>query len=108
MPENQTQEDLHSGVAADERLKLQRPPLYKVLLHNDDYTSMEFVVQVLKTIFGKSEEEATDIMLTVHQKGKGIAGIYTREIAEMKVKTVHTRAKKYGFPLKCSLEREQT
>ncbi len=80
--------------------------MYKVLLHNDDYTTMEFVVDILVTVFGKSLEKATQIMLNVHHKGKGLCGIYPREIAETKVKTVHTLAARKGFPLKSTMEKE--
>ena len=85
---------------------LQEPPLYKVLLHNDDYTTMDFVVMILQTIFHKNTDEATRIMLNVHHQGVGIAGVYTREIGETKVALVHRIAKRNQFPLKCSLERD--
>lgn len=85
---------------------LQEPPLYRVLLHNDDYTTMDFVVMILQTVFHKNTEEATRIMLNVHHQGIGIAGIYTREIAETKVAIVHQMAKQHQFPLRCSLEKE--
>jgi Uncharacterized conserved protein len=83
---------------------LQEPPLYKVLLHNDDYTTMDFVVMILQTVFRKNTDEATRIMLNVHHQGVGIAGIYTREIGETKVEIVHSMARKNQFPLRCSLE----
>ncbi len=79
--------------------------MYKVLLHNDDYTTMDFVVMVLETVFGKNTDEATRIMLNVHNQGQGVAGIYTREIGETKVAVVHRMARKNQFPLKCSLEK---
>lgn len=85
---------------------LEEPPLYRVLLHNDDYTTMAFVVEVLMVVFNKSMEEATRIMLNVHQKGVGLCGIYPLEIAETKVDTVETLARENGFPLKCSMEKE--
>ena len=85
---------------------LQEPPRYRVLLHNDDYTTMDFVVMILQTVFHKNTEEATRIMLNVHHQGIGIAGIYTREIAETKVAIVHQMAKQHQFPLRCSLEKE--
>ena len=85
---------------------LEQPRRYKVLLHNDDYTTMEFVVHVLKTVFGKSESEASLVMLKVHQEGVGVCGIYTAEIAEAKVVMVHHMARKKGFPLKCTMEEE--
>ncbi len=88
------------------RSKNDLPPMYKVILHNDDYTSMEFVVEILVTIFGKSLEKATQIMLNVHNKGKGMCGIYTRQIAETKVETVHNLASNKGFPLKSTMEKE--
>jgi ATP-dependent Clp protease adaptor protein ClpS len=89
-----------------DRESLQEPPLYKVLLHNDDYTTMDFVVMILQTIFHKNTDEATRIMLNVHHQGVGIAGVYTREIGETKVALVHRIAKRNEFPLKCSLERD--
>lgn len=77
-----------------------------MLLHNDDYTTMDFVVEILIQVFGKSLEKATQIMLNVHNKGKGVCGIYPREIAETKVQTVHNLASKNGFPLKSTMEKE--
>jgi len=84
--------------------ELQEPRLYKVLLHNDDYTTMDFVVMILEEIFDKNTTEATKIMLDVHQQGRGIAGVYTREVGETKVAAVHQKARKNQYPLKCSLE----
>ena len=83
-----------------------KPPFYKVFLHNDDYTTMEFVVQVLMHVFNKTPENATRIMLNVHKQGIGLCGVYSYEIAETKVDQVHYLAKEHGFPLKCSMERE--
>lgn len=80
------------------------PRRFKVLLHNDDYTTMEFVVHVLKHVFRKSEPEAMRIMLAVHKQGLGMCGVYTAEVAEIKVDTVHAMAKAAGFPLRASLE----
>lgn len=80
--------------------------MYRVILLNDNYTSMEFVVYVLTNIFSKSVSEATDIMLKVHQEGQGRAGIYTKDIAETKIAMVHALAKQNQFPLKCRLEEE--
>ena len=85
--------------------QLQEPSLYKVLLHNDDYTSMEFVVMILETIFHKSTAEATRVMMNVHRQGIGIAGVYTRDIAETKMGQVIDLARKNEFPLKCSIEK---
>jgi len=86
--------------------KLKRPSLFKVFLLNDDYTTMDFVVHVLETIFNKPLLEATQIMLHVHKNGKGLAGIYTKEIAETKIVETHELARKHGFPLKCAMEKE--
>ena len=97
---------LKEHVKTTERTALQEPPRYRVLLHNDDYTTMDFVVMILQSVFNKDTEEATRIMLNVHQQGVGIAGVYTREIGETKVTIVHRLAKKYQFPLKCTLEKD--
>ncbi len=86
--------------------EIKEPQMYKALLHNDDYTSMEFVVQILKTVFHKPIDEATRIMLNVHEEGLGIAGIYPREICETKIAVVHQLARKNEFPLRCSMEEE--
>ncbi len=88
-----------------EKKEISEPPLYKVLLHNDDYTTMEFVVLILEKVFHKSTAEATRIMLNVHHDGIGIAGIYPREIAETKVAVVLDLARKNEYPLKCSMEK---
>lgn len=80
------------------------PRQFKVLIHNDDYTTMDFVVDILTGVFGKSEAEAVQIMLAVHNSGVGVCGIYTVEVAETKVALVHARARKEGFPLRCSME----
>lgn len=101
---NKTVED--DDVAVLERQKLKRPPRYKVILHNDDYTTMEFVIYVLERIFGKSKEESYAIMLLVHNEGKGVCGIYTYEVAETKMKRVSLEAKKDGHPLLCTIEPE--
>ncbi len=81
-----------------------RPRLYRVLLHNDDYTTMEFVVTILMEVFRKSAEQATSIMLSVHSEGTGVAGMYPLELAETKVGVVHARAAEAGFPLRCTLQ----
>lgn len=85
--------------------KIKEPDRYVVLLHNDDYTSMDFVVGVLCDIFYKTPEEATAIMLAVHQQGIGQCGVYTHEIAETKVALVRRRARAAGFPLRCTMEK---
>ncbi len=82
------------------------PHMYKVLLLNDDYTTMEFVVEVLIFVFNKSTEEAVNIMLNVHRKGIGICGIYIYEVAESKMGKVHVLARENNFPLKCTMEKE--
>ena len=96
--------EFEGWVVTDEKTKVKEPPLYKVLLHNDDYTSMEFVVLLLQKVFHKSTVEATRIMLNVHQQGIGIAGVYHKEIAETKVAIVHDLAQKNEYPLRCSIE----
>jgi ATP-dependent Clp protease adaptor protein ClpS len=93
-------------VVQETRPKLKKPPLYKVILLNDDYTPMEFVVRVLERYFHKSREEATRIMLQVHQKGLGICGVFTREVAETKVRQVMLYAAESQHPLQCSMEPE--
>jgi ATP-dependent Clp protease adaptor protein ClpS len=86
------------------RPQTRQPPPCKVVLHNDDYTTMQFVIQVLETIFHKSPAEAHRIMMQVHTQGQGVAGAYTYEIAETKVALVHDSAREQGFPLRASLE----
>ncbi len=97
-----TQEKVESSTRED----IREPSMYKVLLHNDDYTTMEFVVEVLMQIFHKSVEEATQIMLNVHHKGIGLCGFFTHEVAETKVDAVSRLARENGFPLKCTMEEE--
>ncbi|HLT78932.1 MAG TPA: ATP-dependent Clp protease adapter ClpS [Ferrovibrio sp.] len=94
------------GVVTKTRPKTQKPPMYKVLLLNDDYTPMEFVVHVLERFFNKPREEATRIMLHVHQKGVGICGVFTYEIAETKVTQVTDFARQHQHPLQCTMERD--
>jgi ATP-dependent Clp protease adaptor protein ClpS len=93
-------------VAVVEKPKLEKARRYMVIFHNDDYTTREFVVLVLMKFFGKTETEATHIMLTVHYKGRGVAGVYTRDIAESKVDQVHRFAEAQGMPLRLSAEPE--
>lgn len=88
----------------ESRPKLKRPPLYRVILVNDDYTPMEFVVEVLETVFGMERSQATRVMLEVHTKGKGICGIYSYEIAETKVAQVTKIAQQHQHPLLCTME----
>jgi ATP-dependent Clp protease adaptor protein ClpS len=98
--------DSQTSIVVESSQSLKRPSLYKVLLHNDDYTPMEFVVDILESVFGKSSQEAESIMLNVHTKGFGICGVYPFEIAETKVAQVLEAAKQNKHPLKCTLERE--
>ncbi|MFA5516432.1 MAG: ATP-dependent Clp protease adaptor ClpS [Desulfuromonadales bacterium] len=98
-----TRQQLPSG-ETKAKSRSARPPLYKVLMHNDDYTTMEFVVEVLERVFHKSSIEANRIMLNIHLRGAGMCGTYPEEIAETKVARVHLLAREAGYPLKCSLE----
>ncbi len=104
-----SKDDGDTGVATATKRKeqLKKPPLFKVLFHNDNYTTMEFVVFVLQSVFHKTEYDAMLIMLNVHRTGVGVAGVYTREIAEMKVNKTHQLAKEHEFPLKLSIEPEE-
>lgn len=95
-----------SGVTTIQKKRVQRPRRFKVLLHNDDYTTMEFVIYVLQKHFGKNSEEAYAIMLKVHHEGVGVCGVYTYEIAETKVQKVSQEARANGHPLLCTSEPE--
>jgi ATP-dependent Clp protease adaptor protein ClpS len=95
-----------SGVALQTRTRTKKPAMYKVLMLNDDYTPMEFVVHVLERFFGKSREEATTIMMHVHRRGVGVCGVYTYEVAETKVTQVTEFARRNQHPLRCTLEKE--
>lgn len=97
-------EDRDSGVALKERTKTKRPQLYKVIMLNDDYTPMEFVIAVLRQVFNKNDEDAFNIMMHVHTKGIGVCGVYTHEIAESKVTTVLNIAQNNQHPLQCTME----
>ena len=94
------------GVVTSTKPKLQKPSMYRVLLLNDDYTPMEFVVYVLEAIFNKNREEATQIMLHVHQNGLGLCGVYTYEVAETKVAQVVDSARRNQHPLQCTMEKD--
>ncbi|HYP01765.1 MAG TPA: ATP-dependent Clp protease adapter ClpS [Pyrinomonadaceae bacterium] len=96
--------DTDEAVVTESETRLKRPPLYQVLLHNDDFTTMEFVVYVLQNIFQRSETDAIRIMLQVHLEGSGVAGVYTYEVAEMKVAKVAELAEANEFPLLCTIE----
>jgi ATP-dependent Clp protease adaptor protein ClpS len=104
--ETDTESDHDVGVVTESQKQVKKPPLYKVLLHNDDFTTMEFVVDILRTVFHKAESDAVRIMLAVHQQGVGVAGVYTYEIAEAKVEKVAQLARASEFPLLCTLEEE--
>jgi ATP-dependent Clp protease adaptor protein ClpS len=96
--------DIKEAVKVD--LEISKPPMYKVILHNDDYTPMDFVIDILVKIFHKSLDEAEDIMWQVHEKGKAICGVYVKEIAETKAHQVKSNAKANGFPLLATIELE--
>ena len=97
--------DLDKGVLLEAKTKVKKPSMYNVLLLNDDYTPMEFVVLVLESVFNKKQEEATQIMLHVHKNGIGVCGTFTYEVAESKCKTVIDLAKKNEHPLQCTMEK---
>lgn len=99
-------DDADTGVAVQARPKTKRPPLYKVLLLNDDYTPMEFVVHVLERFFGLNHAQAFEIMLTVHKKGVAVVGVFSHEIAETKVAQVMDFARRHQHPLQCTMEKE--
>jgi len=100
----QEQEGLNGLAVEADKPKLKRPPLYKVVLLNDDYTPMEFVVEVLQVFFGMDRHKATQIMLNVHTNGKGVCGIYTHDIAETKVSQVNHYSREHQHPLLCVME----
>jgi ATP-dependent Clp protease adaptor protein ClpS len=97
--------DLETQEKIQDDQQTQEPPLYRVLLHNDDYTTMAFVIEILMGVFKRNLADATRIMMNVHRKGIGVCGMYPYEIAETKVDTVEMLAKANGFPLKCSMEK---
>ena len=100
-------QDGEQGVALETRIKTKRPPLYKVLLLNDDYTPMEFVVDVLMKYFGKDINQANEVMMHVHRNGTGLCGIYPFDIAETKVMQVMNYSIKNGHPLQCKMEKNK-
>jgi len=104
MPKHDYEYD--EAVLTQERTKIDEPPRYRVVLHNDDFTTMEFVIQVLETIFNLSIPEAIRVMLEVHTGGRGVAGTYTLEIAEMKVAKTIAFAQQHEYPLLCTTEEE--
>ena len=105
-PKRNDEGDGKSGTATLTKPKTKKPSMYKVLMLNDDYTPMEFVVHVLERFFGKSQEDATRIMLHVHNHGVGICGVYTYEIAETKVTQVVDFARQNQHPLQCTMEKD--
>ncbi|HVG37681.1 MAG TPA: ATP-dependent Clp protease adaptor ClpS [Pyrinomonadaceae bacterium] len=104
MPIKQPDYEYEEDVLTAGEEKIEEPPLYKVMLHNDNFTTMEFVVFILQSVFGRSETEAVQVMLQVHLGGVGVAGIYSYEIAQMKVEKVTTLAREYEYPLLCTME----
>ena len=102
-PDNR--DDLDRGIAVKSRPKTKKPSMYKVLMLNDDYTPMEFVIYVLESFFSMSHDEATQVMLHVHQKGVGVCGVFTYEIAETKVNQTMDLAQKNEHPLQCTIEK---
>lgn len=103
---SQPRVDTEEKVSVSTEDEVREPPMYKVLLLNDDYTTMDFVVEILMSVFNKPLEESTLIMLKVHREGVGLCGVYPYEVAETKVETVHALARERGFPLKCTMERD--
>lgn len=106
MAEWESEYGYEEDVATESDERLEKPPLYRVLLHNDDFTTMEFVVHVLEEVFQKTDSEAVRIMLNVHNDGVGVAGVYTYEVAEMKVERVTQMAHAQEYPLLCTMEEE--
>jgi ATP-dependent Clp protease adaptor protein ClpS len=106
MPKDEIEHDSAVVEKTESKEKLERPPLYKVLLHNDDFTTMEFVVFVLQTVLNHGEDQAIRLMLDVHRKGIGLAGVFTYEVAEMKVDKVTSLAQANEFPLLCTMEED--
>ena len=104
MPDWDDEHEHDTGVVTESEQAVKRPSLYKVLLHNDDFTTMDFVVYILESVFHKGEADAVKIMLAVHHQGVGVAGVYTYEMAEAKVDKVAQLAKAHDFPLLCTLE----
>lgn len=98
-------EPLHGVVVAEARPEVERPPLYQVLLLNDDFTPMDFVIAVLETFFNMDRERATQVMLHVHTRGRGVCGVFTREVAETKVTQVNEFSRSHQHPLLCTLEK---
>ena len=98
--------DIQEGVISEINEEVSEPPMYKVLLHNDDFTTKEFVVSILVTVFNKSLDDATRLMWEIHKKGTGLCGVYPFEVAETKIGIVTATARENGFPLKSTMEPE--
>lgn len=107
MMADRADDDGDTGLLTDTKPKTKRPPLYKVLLLNDDFTPMEFVVHVLERFFGLNHAQAFEIMLTVHKKGVAVVGVFSHEIAETKVAQVMDFARRHQHPLQCTMEKEE-
>jgi ATP-dependent Clp protease adaptor protein ClpS len=103
-PPRDPSKEVDRDVATKSRPKTNRPPRFKVLLYNDDYTPMEFVVRLLESVFGKSPAESNQLMLRIHRSGSGVAGVYVLEVAETKVAMVHRLAEERGYPLRAGAE----
>jgi ATP-dependent Clp protease adaptor protein ClpS len=97
---------IKNSTITKEKIDIKEPSLYKVILHNDDYTTMEFVIYVLMVVFNKSQDNAYNIMMSVHEQGTGICGVFPHAIAETKVRQVQQLAEEDEFPLKCTMEKE--
>jgi len=104
--DGQRDERREGGIATATRRRVARPPRYKVILYNDDYTPMEFVVQVLEQIFERTPSAAMQLMLEIHKSGMGVAGVFVLEVAETKVAAVHRAAERRGYPLRAGVEKE--
>lgn len=105
-PDGAPDEAPQRGLVVEEaRPEVSRPPLYQVVLLNDDYTPMDFVIEILQVFFGMNIERATQVMLHVHTRGKGVCGVYTREVAETKVQQVNEFSRSHQHPLLCSMEK---
>lgn len=105
MPKHR-ERDGETEVAVEKKTRTQRPRMWRVILHNDDYTTMEFVVAILREVFHHNEVDATRIMLHVHQHGVGVCGVYTYEVAETKVAQVIDTARRHQHPLQCTMEKD--
>jgi len=106
VPKGKPREQGDTAVVTERKSKTQKPKLWKVILHNDDFTTMEFVIHVLEVVFNRTQAEAYELMLSVHRRGMCVAGVYTYEIAETKMNTVERMARAAEFPFLCTMEPE--